>query len=320
MEDIGNELTLSLPRNGSAGMLGPLMLIQSAVAPLEAVPLQQLQGYLPLTGGTLNGDLVFGGVGRRIKGDFSNITPFSNRLLFQTTVANSYTVVGAIPSGTGTTAAFGAYNNSDPDNTSSMSINCNATESSLIAGKTGTGAYLPMLFYTNNAVRMRIDIAGQVGIGVTPTARDNTILQISSGIGFPAVQVPSTDPNTLDDYRENTWMGTLTGTTGAPTTPVTAVGTYVKIGKLVLVTISFSNVNTTGASGFLQVNGLPFTVGGQNAWGGLTKAGLGATNDVMQFGAGTTTAYTVEISTTNRQNIVAGAGKYLFFSGCYLTA
>jgi len=42
MSDIGNELTLSLPRNGSAGMLGPLMLLADATAPLEAVPLQQL--------------------------------------------------------------------------------------------------------------------------------------------------------------------------------------------------------------------------------------------------------------------------------------
>jgi len=170
MADIGNEITLSLPRNGSAGMTGPLTLIADAVSPLQAVPLQQLNsvvngavsGYLPLAGGTLTGDLVFGGTGKRIKADFSSTAPFSDRLYFQTTVANNYTAVGAIPSGTGTTAAFNAYNNSDPNNASSVSINCGPTSASLTAGKNGTGTYLPLGFLTSNTERMRIDTNGDV--------------------------------------------------------------------------------------------------------------------------------------------------------------
>ena len=46
MLDIGNALTLSLPRNGSAGMNGPLVLISNATSPLEAVPLQQLNSAI----------------------------------------------------------------------------------------------------------------------------------------------------------------------------------------------------------------------------------------------------------------------------------
>jgi hypothetical protein len=77
------------------------------------------------------------------------------------------------------------------------------------------------------------DSSGRVGIGVTPTARDNTRLQIVDGVGFPATQVASTDPNTLDDYAEGTYTGTLTGCTTSPT----GTFAYTKYGNVV--TLSF---------------------------------------------------------------------------------
>jgi len=66
--------------------------------------------------------------------------------------------------------------------------------------------------------------------------------------------------NKLDDYEEGTWTATLAGATTNPTTPVTSVARYIKIGKSVTVSFTFTGVNTTGASGFVQVTGLPFTV------------------------------------------------------------
>ena len=88
------------------------------------------------------------------------------------------------------------------------------------------------------------DASGNVGIGVSPSARNNTRLQIVDGIGFPATQVASTDPNTLDDYREETYTGTLTGCTTSPTASIT----YVRVGRLVTVNIAsflFATSNTT---------------------------------------------------------------------------
>jgi hypothetical protein len=79
-----------------------------------------------------------------------------------------------------------------------------------------------------------------------------------TGVNFPATQAASSNANTLDDYEEGTWTGTMTGGTTNPTIPVTATGRYTKIGRVVTVQISFSNVNTVGASGSIGVTGLPF--------------------------------------------------------------
>jgi hypothetical protein len=99
-----------------------------------------------------------------------------------------------------------------------------------------------------------------LGVGVVPSAGKGA-LQLSSGINFPATQVASSDANTLDDYEEGTWTGTLKGSVSDPTTPVTATGKYTKIGRQVFVEITFNGVNTTGASGNITVTGLTFPCG-----------------------------------------------------------
>jgi hypothetical protein len=82
----------------------------------------------------------------------------------------------------------------------------------------------------------------------------------SSGIGitFPATQSASSDANTLDDYEEGTWTPNLIATSGSITAQTTT-GTYVRVGKLVIVQISISSI-TVGASTALAINNLPFTV------------------------------------------------------------
>ena len=63
----------------------------------------------------------------------------------------------------------------------------------------------------------------------------------------------------LDSYEEGAFTATLTGSSANPSTAVTTTGYYTKIGDVVQIGIEFSDKNTTGASGNVEVTGLPFT-------------------------------------------------------------
>ena len=88
----------------------------------------------------------------------------------------------------------------------------------------------------------------------------NVVMANTKGIDFSATASGSGTMTSelLNDYEEGTWVGTLKGATTDPTIAVTATGRYTKVGRLVSVQISFSNVNTTGASGDAYIIGLPF--------------------------------------------------------------
>lgn len=106
-----------------------------------------------------SGNLVFTGTGQRLTGAFSNLTR-SLRPSFQTSEANSFTVVQAIPSGTGSAAGFLAYNGSDPDNAGFFNVGSNTTATSIASNKVGTGTLVPLVFTVDNVERVRIDTSG----------------------------------------------------------------------------------------------------------------------------------------------------------------
>lgn len=133
--------------------------------------------YLKQSGATLAGNLVFSGNSRRVLGDFSNAT-LGNRLYLQASTDNAATAVGAIPSGTGNSAAFNVFNSSDPANAGYLQFLINATEARLYSGFTGTGTTLPMTFYAGGSERMRISAAGNVGIG---KSAPDQLLQLIGG-------------------------------------------------------------------------------------------------------------------------------------------
>ena len=116
-----------------------------------------------------------------------------------------------------------------------------------------------------------------------------------SGITFPATASASSDANTLDDYEEGTWTGTIKGVTTDPTTPVTATGNYTKIGRFVFARIAYSSITTTGASGDFYVSGLPFTA--------LDAC---ATGNVMTYSIAT-------FSGSNLSPYVSGANVFLYY-------
>jgi len=84
----------------------------------------------------------------------------------------------------------------------------------------------------------------------------------STGVLFGS---DTADANTLDDYEEGTWTPVYEPSTGSFATMTMDVvfATYTKIGRQVTIIANFrtDNVDATGASGNLQIGGLPFTPG-----------------------------------------------------------
>lgn len=146
------------------------------------------------------------------------------------------------------------------------------------------------------------------------------------GIAFPATQVASSDPNTLDDYEEGEWTARLTSDTPPSSVPQTQ-GNYVKIGSLVTVFFRFTNVNTSGGSGSMFITGLPFTSAatpeqqsavpmmyGLNNSGQYTTAYIGQSQTRIDFlGINNNAAWT-------GQSITAGSAKYMNMSITYRAA
>ena len=115
----------------------------------------------------------------------------------------------------------------------------------------------------------------------------------SNHIVFPAVQVPSANANTLDDYEEGTWTPTLTSVGGAG---ISVNGTYTKIGRLVHYQISISGTGLTTTAGSSRAT-LPVATsqGGGNAiWAdnNLTQGfvGFNTNSDIYCTGSITSTS------------------------------
>ena len=135
---------------------------------------EQAASSVAITGGTIAGvttiglssHLTFSSTGQRILGDFNNAT-VANRMLFQSSATGGTTSVGAIPNGSATSSVFHVFNSSDTANAAIAQMMIDTNSMTLGAYKTGSGAYLPMLFVVNNNERVRFETNGYVGINTT---------------------------------------------------------------------------------------------------------------------------------------------------------
>jgi len=130
--------------------------------------------------------------------------------------------------------------------------------------------------------------------------------------------------NALDDYETGTWTPTMTGSTTNPSSAVTGVGTYVKVGKLVHIYLQFYNVNTTGASGIVTITGQPFAADPTNHiitmmaydfdfFGKTSLVGEVSSSTIVGVVSGDDTAWA-------NLRFGAGSARYLFAAGTYTVA
>jgi len=142
-----------------------------------------------------------------------------------------------------------------------------------------TGAVNVALYNQRNAVGT---ILNQINAGgfsyinggnlVIGSTTDDTInkLQVNgstatTGIKFPATQIPSADVNVLDDYEEGTFTPLLKfGGNSVGMTYFDNIGNYTKIGRQVTVQIYLALTNIGSSTGNATIIDLPFTSGSGN--------------------------------------------------------
>jgi hypothetical protein len=185
-----------------------------------------------------------------------------------------------------------------------------------------------IMFFAGSAERARIDSAGNLLVGTPSAVAGGGVLQLKSGITFPATQVASSDANTLDDYEEGTWTPGLSfnnATTGL--TYSGQAGTYVKVGRQVTVFGYIALSNKGSSTGLVRLTGLPFTALISNTAGSLTfnyiDAVSGFTGAVWSVESSSSIAILRLLSATTVSNGVDTNftnTSILYFSGTYYAA
>ena len=207
----------------------------------------------------VNLDFTTGG---RITGDFSNAT-IASRVAFQTTTVNGATRIPVIPNGTSNVSAIAVLNNSDANNASWLQLATTATEVVINSTLSGTGTYLPMTFYTGGSERVRIDTAGNVGIGTSTVGARLTTQAAANSYVAGALQINSlsatyksyiTNVGGLLLFSNSTTVDQLvldaSGNLGLGVTPSAWGGGYTGL----QVRNSFSIWAATGTSAYLSRN------------------------------------------------------------------
>jgi len=170
---------------------------------------------------------------------------------------------------------------------------------------------------------MTISTAGELGIGITPSSRNNCLLQLSNGIGFPTTQVASSDVNVLDDYEEGTWTPAL-GSPGT-VTYTTQLGTYTKIGNRVFIQGKLT-INAIGTGNGNGIAGLPFALNAAQPvasfpitlWSSLAASyvnigliGVGSASTADLVGATAATATTGVVTALTSGSSILFQGHYI---------
>ncbi len=142
------------------------------------------------------------GSGQRIKGNFSDATK-SNRLSFQTNVANSSTNIQVIPNGTNQRSSLFLFSDQSANNCSlgAISIIGSSSVFAIESAIEGSGTFLPITFSTSNAERMRITTGGEVYIAGTTDQGAYNLQVNGTGVWGAGAYVNGSDARLKDNIQ-----------------------------------------------------------------------------------------------------------------------
>jgi len=159
------------------------------------------------------------------------------------------------------------------DGEMNISIESNDTMSSALR----LGATEAVFNDDSNNIDFRIESDGQANMFFVDAANDFIGIRrndpavtldvvgagrFSNGIFFGTDDASPSSPvtsNKLDDYEEGTFTPNATFTSTPPSNgTVNGTGIYTKVGRIVTIDLNVTNIHSTGASGDLRINGLPF--------------------------------------------------------------
>ena len=187
----------------------------------------------------------------------------------------------------------------------------------------------PIQLRTANADRL---VVSGTGDGDVTISTGNLVIGTSGkGIDFSATSGTGTS-ELFDDYEEGTWTPSYDASTSSPTvTHDKQTGYYVKIGRMVFISLQLRTDSVSGGSGNLRISGLPYSASSGDGYPSALSVGYKAdfvtngpdfahVNDgqtyLSLYSNGTTVATPLTVANLNTGSNDNG----LYISGSYLTA
>ena len=155
-------------------------------------------------------------------------------------------------------------------------INVNVANGEVKIGGFWNGGYFPT-FYSNNVERMRIDTAGNVGIGTNAPTSNLTVAQSATGVGTISVGAAGTTVTGVNTQFLNTFKVGDTITSAGQTLTISAIASDTSM------TTSAAGALISGQA-YTLVGGTRFTVAGNG------KVGIGSNVFLERDGADNTLA------------------------------